>query len=185
MASVWSHCACRPGGRGHHLRTSLTQHVQLRSCEASKLCTSVRTNSVCTIHWLIQKQQRLYSSTPERKISAQRQSEIANVPNSRNPSLIARDVFHFQSASCVFPSWANPDDATTHMGSLWEKLWVRQAGASRKIVCQLVPILFLHSSSSHTFDPLPVWILHHSNPLTFAPSWPASLPAAFDTCWRK
>lgn len=74
----------------------------------------------------------LSSLAHERTASTQTQSETATVPNSRSPPLMLRNVFHFQRVSFVFPSWANPDDATTHMGPLWEKLWVRQTGASRK-----------------------------------------------------
>lgn len=55
-------------------------------------------------------------------------------------------LFHFQSVAQEFPPWANPDDTTTHAGPLWEKQWVRWAGASRKAL-----VLFLHSSS-HIFD---------------------------------
>lgn len=172
-------CGCHPGGRGHLRRRPLTHHTW-RWC---KQITNPSWGQACTIHWLIQKQQMCSSMKDICKIDNRRP---LNVPNSRNPSLMPRNVFHFRSVSFVFPSWANPDDASTHMGPLWEKLWVRQTGASRtKVLVSQCPLFSCIGLLLAHLTCLPQWILHHNDPLTFALSWWANQPAAFDTWWRK
>lgn len=81
-------------------------------------------------------------------------------------SLMCGHVFHFLSVFFVFPSWANPDDATTHMGPLWKA--VSQTDRRFKENSWTVST---HSFPAFSFF-LPIW---PSSCMDLTSPWPCEL----------
>lgn len=79
--------------------------------------------------------------------------------DSRNLPLMPQGLLNLLSILDVFQPSANPDDSTLHTGLQWEKLWVRQAGASGKTSLTARAHSSILLLSDLTL--FPQWILHH------------------------
>lgn len=183
---ITSLCGCRLGGRGcaQYADWLLTQAVLMWGRSILHTRVKANTHKTLTHPKTTKRALRLCSSAPGRMASAERQQrlQMCQIPEI---FLWCQWMCFIFSLCLLYSHHELIRMMPVHTWGPCGKSCESDRTALQGKLQQLLPILFLHSSSSHTFDPLPVWILHHHNPLNFALSWLASQPAVFDTWWRK
>lgn len=146
--SARSRGGCRPGGRGRLRRTPLTQHAQQSEGLPSQHSDSANTD----VHQTVQRCSGWHQDDPKLK--------MCQIPGARLCCRGMRFIFSLVSHHELI--------CMMHTGPLWEKLWVRQAGASRKtltVSAHSFPAFFF----SHIWPSFPVRILHHHYPFDLCP----------------